>query len=414
MFFVKRALALWLGLFFYFCIYSQEQENSIPVSGEVSAAIGTLLVEDGGASFYWQNGLTLDFGQNFFGGIELGHVYSNMSWLNVSIFGFMGQFGIDTPRGGFNLTSGFFAHPAANASAGNFSLSFYGGNGFFLSLDTPLRYAPLSITPHFFYGNAGWDDGDMYWFFGKPKIPFLFAYGIDIGFDQQDYHKHSLGFRNVITDVKIVSNKNESLFDAALDAFLLMYQFSLERADISFSGTVGWLYAGASLDGALTSSNQPYFLFPFQFFDISASYNAHAGLALFRFRDSRRIIRYSLDLGAMHILYDQGKADTHFRMKNLFGGKEDFGSEDLDISGLGAAFLLLEAGLHPLSVGKNKQGQLSLSLQKAFVIPWGYNKLFSPGGGTSLPETSPSSWDPGSLIKTILLSGISIKGFLTF
>jgi len=247
----------------------------------------------------------------------------------------------------------------------------------------------------------------LYWFFGKPKLPSLLIYGADLSLDQQDRYQHGLGIYGFSANLQIISNEDQSLFDTDLDAGLFFYQFSQEMEKIAFTGTIGWLFATASLEGALTSSNQPYFLFPFLLYDVNAHFEIQAGFAGFRFRHSLGIFQYSLNLGALHIFYDRGGATLHYQEKNLFGGKEAFAAKNPELRGLGAAFLLLEAAFPALPL--TNRLRLSLSLQKAFVVPWGYENLLA-SGGTGSGGTSPV--DTGSLLRTALLSGLSIHVIL--
>jgi hypothetical protein len=410
----------WLGLFFCFCIPLGAQENPVPATVEISGAAGSLLVQNDGAANYWHSGLRLTLGQNFFLGFDLGKVSSSLPWFNGSAFGFRGQCGVDTPQIGFTLTYGFFKHSPVEAAAEKVVITNDGGQGYFFSIEAPLRFGFFSIVPHFLYGEASWNNGELYWFFGKPDIPSLLIYGADFYFDHDgDYgrYQHGPGFRVFRSEMNIVSNDHEPLFDTKLNAGLFWYQCSLEREQYTLGGTLGWFYVDASLEGALTSSNQPYFLFPYLFAHVDAYLKAHAGFALLRFRYNQKIFQYRVGLGTFHVFYDRGEAEVHYRKKKLFGGGESFEKIYPEISGLGAAFLLLEAGIPALPVGSKQR--LAISLQKAFVVPWGYKNLFSfsdgsSGGNGGSGGGKPSGDKTLSLIKTALLSGLSIRGSLSW
>jgi len=413
--FYKRALTLWLGLFFCSqCLVTtpqldadEAQEISGPVAGTVSAGAGTLWVEDDGAALYWQSGLALTLGEHTIMGFDLGRVSANLPWLDGSVFGFMGHFGIDTPAGGFTVALGSLSYSPLSAATDDLVISNDGGDGFFFSIEAPLRFGPLRVAPYLQYANAFWDNGDLYWFFGKPKLPSLLIYGANLSLDQQDLYQHGLGAYGFSADLKIISNEDEPLFDADLNAGLFFYQFSREAEKTGFTGTIGWIFAKASMEGALTSSNQPYFLFPYLYYDVNARYEIQAGFAGFRFRHNLGIFRYSFNLGALHIFYARGGADLHYQEKKLFGGKEAFDTKNPELKGLGAAFLLLEATFPALPL-TNKL-RLSLSLQKAFIVPWGYEKLLASGSADSRGSSQTSS-----LIRTALLSGVSIRGSLSW
>ena len=405
----KRALALLLGLFFYLYLPLEAQESSVNVPGKISGNAGSLWVDDDGYSYYWHSSLALNPGQNLNLSFSFGEASSNLPLADISIFGFMGQCSIDTPMVGFTFAAGFFDQSAANIVANNIPIYNEGGQGYFFSAAMALRFGFLSINPFLLYGKASWDDGDMYWFFGKPKIPCFLIYGLNIYFYQQDGFKHGPGYYSLSTNVNFISNKNESLFDSDLDAGFFFYKASMETVNFGFTGTIGGFLTKGSFDGAITSANQPYFLFPYQFYNINASFDAQAGFALFRFRHNIGISRYSFDLGAIHIFDNNGKADIHYRMKNLFSGKEDFEERSMDIKGLGAAFLSFEAAFPALILTQGLQ--LSLGLRKSFIIPWGYDKLITSSNASSGKF---SEEKVVSKIRTVLLSGLSISGSISW
>jgi len=408
--FCKRALALWLGLFFYCALPVGAQENPAPVAVEVSARAGTLWVEDDGAAGYWRSGLSFTLEECFFMGFDLGRVSSNLPWLDTSLFGFAGHCGFDTQWGGLAVAAGSLSHSPFTAAADNLAISNDGGEGFFFSIKAPLRFGPFSVTPYLFSGKASWDNGDLYWFFGKPKLPSLLIYGADFSLDQQDRYQHGLRVYGFSAGLEIISNENQPLFDADLDAGLFSYQFSLEEKPFKFTGTIGWFFVKAALEGSLNSSNQPYFLFPFLNYEVVASLKIHAGFAHVGFRYTRGIFRYAANLGVFQILYDQMEARIHYREKNLFGGKEGFPDKQIEFGGTGAAFLLLDADC-TLPLAANKNRQFSLGLQKAFFLPWGYQKWL-PSAAGSAGRSSGLGDSTLSLVKTIFLSGLSIRGSL--
>jgi hypothetical protein len=422
MFFRKRALALRLGLFIYFCNSLAAQS----VSGELSAGTGTLWVEDEGAAYYWHSGVTLALkpkipSWNFYMGFDVGQFSSTLPWMNASAFGYVLKTGFDTQAGGITAAFGSFSHSFVKAVIDKMTVSNDKGHGFFVSLEAPMRFGFLRFVPGFLYGGASWGDGDMYWFFGKSDVPSFSGYGLDICFVQPYFQQstdsqytHGPGFRNYSLKLNIVSNEKESLFNTRMNAVLFFYRFSFERPKIAFNGTLGWLYANASLDGALTSFNQPYFLFPFLFFNVKAQYKAHAGYAMSGFRYNHGIFRYNFDLGIFHIFFDNGGVELNYKMKKLFDGEEFFEEMNSGIGGLGAAFLLLDAAAPALPLHRNKNTRLSLGLRKAFIVPWGYEKLFPADAESSVINQAPQANEVLSLVKTVLLSGLSIYGSISW
>jgi len=400
----KRALALWLGLFF--CLLTALAAQEVAVDG------GALWVEDDGAATYWHSGFALTFGEYYFLSADVGQVAANLPWADGTVLGFKGQGGFDMPRGGVAFAVGSMSHQRVGAAVDKIVVSNDGGAGFFMSIHTPLRFGAFSAAPYVLYGEASWTDGDLYWFFGKPKLPSLLLYGADFTLDQFDRYQHALRAYGFSAKLDITSNENEPLFATAVDAGLFCYQFSQKGEKLNFTGTLGWVFAKASLDGALTSSNQPYFLFPFLLYHLDAHLDLQAGFAGFRFQHTLGIFQYSLNLGALHIFHDQGGVDIHYQMKKLFSGQEVFDSLDFELKGLGAAFLVIDAGFPALPI--TKKLRLSLGLQKVFAIPWGYERFLDSDGAAanSAASDSLSPDAANSLLRTVLLSGLFIRGSL--
>jgi len=403
----KRALALWLGLFFYFLLPLDAQENSFPLDAELSGGIGTLWAEESGSVTYWQSGA----GFNLFNSISFNFAFekinSSLPWADFSIFGFMGQFCLNVPEGGVNIAAGTFKHQDVSFASGKSVFSNEGGKGRFLNVSIPVRREKLEITPYLLISDISWEDGSMYWFFGKPKIPSFNVLGINISLDQTDIYKHSLGLYRNALDLEILNNDDDMLFDSFLKNGILFYRFSMEKSVINLSAAIGWLYIRTLFEGSLTAANQPYFLFPFLFYNVDAFYNIQAGFARINFQHNLKIFRYSFNLSLIQVLNNNGDIDLHYKMKKLFGGEETTQTIDLDVSALGAAILSIEASFPDISLPGNLN--LYLGLQKTFFIPWGYDNFLS---SINIQIGDISDVKINTLIKTILLSGLSIKGIV--
>jgi hypothetical protein len=241
----------------------------------------------------------------------------------------------------------------------------------------------------------------------KPQTgayPALAGYGVSLQYHTQ----HELAFQSLFMDMDIVANDTEGLFDSHLEAYAAFYRFSPEIARLRLGGILGWFYAAAGTEGSLTASNQHFAYFPYNFYTIYGSLGLHAGFAAVDLQRDFSFFRGRVILGAAHAFQGSGAADIHYKKKNLFGGEEVFDKASLDIEGIGAAFMLLDAGFPALRLGKGKKGHLSLGLRKLFVLPWGYEQ--APAGVTASPD--PSDPATGKLLKTLLLSGLSLYGSL--
>jgi hypothetical protein len=392
-----------LGLFL--CLFLP---GALPLgAGEglsLSAEAGPLWVEDAGAAFSWQSGLALKKGEQFYADIVLGQIISNLPWAEGSVFGGLGNFSFDVPRFGFDFSFGFFNHELFSSETEDFSVDNEGGGGLFFSAQAPVHIGEWSIAPSFLYGSGSWDDGDLYWFFGKPKMPALAGYGLSLQYRGQ----HELAFRSLFMDMDIHNNVEEKLFDSHLDAYSAYYRFSLEVLNLRPGGTLGWFSATVGADGALTASNQHFWEFPYSFYSAQGSFVVHAGFGAVDLKQTFSFFQYHIMIGVAHIFWGEGAVDTHYKKKKLWGGEEGFDTMSLDMGGIGAAFMLLDAGLPALRLGRQSKAQLSLGLKKLFVIPWGYEQL-SPGSSAS-PEMSDAS--ANELWKTILFSGLSFYASL--
>jgi len=404
----KRALTFWFGLFFFIIFPIGAQDDNRFISWDVSAKIGTLWIEEEGSSWYWHSGLTFDIGQNLLSGVDLAHVSISLPWLDSAFFGFKGCFGVDMPNGGFSFTSGFINQSLLRAGTDNFYVSNEGGEGFFLSLKIPIHFNTFNIIPSILYSKASWENGDMYWFYGKLRLPSLLAYGFTVNHNHTGCIKHGPGFHGLHIALNIFNNRNDPLFDSHLNAGFFFYQLSFETTKISFLTTVGWAYTNALFEGALTSLNQPFFLFPYIFYNVNASFTAQAGFALLYFVYTPGVFQYSINLGSFHIFHDLIQADIHYQMKNLFGGKEVFDTLYFNTKGLGAAFLVFETIFPALSIGRNRQ--FFLGLEKIFALPWGHEKLLAFFNNSSPNGSVSSGIDIQSLLRTVLLSGLSVRG----
>jgi len=401
-----RVLLFWL-LFFLLAFSPEAQENSAAALQEISVSVfaqtGTLWVEDGGASGYWNSGLAFNVNRQVSLGFNFGQIYSNLPWLEGSVFHLAGSFGINVQGAGLYVNAGFFEHQNIELTFDNKSFLNDGGRGGFISLELPIHFGFIKFVPSFFSGTASWDNGDLYWFFGKPELPSFFIYGFDVLLNQNEIYGHKFTFRRLSLSAKLITNESKDVFGAQLDGNLFLYQFSLEKPSVYFSASLGWLYGGVLIEGVMDSANQPYFLFPYLFNRVNAGVKVNAGFAMLNILHEFSIFRLEIDLGALHIFNGNGNIYNHYKMKNLFGGSESEEYNPLDISGFGMAFLFFRASLPALPVFNNQK--LSFGLQKALALPWGYEN----SSGTASGE-----FDFLSTVRTALFSGFSIYASLAW
>jgi hypothetical protein len=407
----KRVPAFVLGLFLFVLspALAEDAQDSSAIVTELSFSGGTLWVEKQGGSGYWHSGMYIGKPQKWYVDIDITQVKSSLPWAETGGLpqGYTGKFGFDTPIMGLNLGLGFFTHDRINIEAGKTSLFNNGGKGYFAGFEAPFHLGGIDITPLFYRGCGEWESGSLYWFFGKPDLPSLLVYGLSLA-----DARHTLSFRYVSADINIKSNDNDSLFGSHINAYSLYYTISLEKKPVRFEGTLGWFYAKAAVDGALTASNQHYFAFPFSFYNISGSLESHAGFANLDLQYSRSIFRCAAGIGLVHIFHNEGTAHTRYKWKKLFGGEESADELPLDIGGLGLAYMRLDAGISNVRIGREKNRRLSLGLQKIFLVPWGYERFFQESAastGAAVSEEDSAKW-----ALSVIFSGLSLYCSFTF
>jgi hypothetical protein len=402
-----RAPAVALGLLLYLVFpLTCGALEGLSLSGRA----GSLWVEQDGAALYWLSGVSYRPARQFYLEVELGGLFSDLPWAETKTDTPLLFFnaGLDLNRLGFHFSGAYVSHERFDAELGEVQLYNEGGGGGFFNVSLPVYLGPLVVTPSFLSGGGSWSAGSLYWFFGKPVIPSLYGYGVAAEYAGG----HTLEFRGLALEPEIRSNEEEPLFAVRLDIFSGSYTVKLgspalkpETERRRFEGTFGWLYAGAEAEGALTASNQHYVFFPFSFFSVSGSIDAHIGYGLVRFLFQPSIFQFDITFGAANVFWGKAAANYHYKMKKLFGGSE--AQEDLNpvkLDNTGAVFLLLDAGMVFRAGLPQKQPAFSFGLQKALAIPWGYEKLTS--SGTDSGDRTPAALDAG-LWRTILLSGLS-------
>jgi hypothetical protein len=413
-----RSPAFWLGVFFFF-------RFSLPVFGEeavFSSGGGTLWVDGEHSSGYVLGSLSLS-GDALYGAIGAGSVFSDFPALDADYLGVWFNGGIKPASLGFplgfDLTAGLLQREELNAQIpGGDPISSNSADGYFLNLALPLRFGDWNASPSVFFGRGNWGDGEFYWFFGKPHVPDLLITGFSAAYQEE----HHLYFYYLSLNLEILNPSNVELFSSHFDGLTAAYRFRLDRRSFSLGGTAGWLFAGGSLNGSLTSGNQGYFLFPYSFYDIDFDARLHAVFGVLEASYRRDIFRLNMFLGAVQVLSGNVDADIHSKQKKLsflgipiYDGREEFFTNSLDLRGLGAAFLSIEGGIESLRLGRNKgEGSaqtgplLSLNLRKLFAIPWGCENLKVASffgdegdrGGAPMPAENIN-------FASILLSGLS-------
>jgi hypothetical protein len=400
----QRSPALAPGIFLCFFIFVSHTLRAEEVFS-LFGRMGSLFVRDGKASLYQQGGLSFRGGKTFHLDITANRLASDLPQAEVTSRALYYDAGLNTGPLRFDLRGGFFRHGLLDMSIMNKPFYNKGGEGFFLNPGLSLRLGDFTLRPSFLYGEAGWQEGSLYWFYGKPDLPALRLFGLEASYDA-----HTLGLKYLDFDMDLLNNEEELLFESRFRAVSPSYGFSRRYYDTRLAGTLGWLYAEGDVHGALTAGNQQYWLFPFLFFQVDAGLKAHALYSFAQIRHNPGFFRYSAGLGLLHILQGETNVTAHYQQKNLFGGAERWEYPDqVNLGHFGFAFLSLGAGIEPLRAKPGTSLSLSLGLEKAFIIPWGYKKFLPAGtsGGSGADSSASIKPDTRQLL-TVLLSGLSL------
>jgi hypothetical protein len=335
-----------------------------------------------------------------------GKIFLNLSRVQGDITIAAGRFGFQVKNFGAAFAAGVFSPSAFKADFGKTVFNSEGGGGSFFDTALSFRIHEFTLEPSVSYAAASWDRGDFYWFLGKPKLPAFWRWGL-----KGVYGVHSLGFNFFSLDADILNNDEAPLFKGSSGGTVLYYRFSAKNRNFPLRAVLGYCYAAAGMEGELTSSNQGYSVFPYRFYNLDASISAHAGFAMISLEYGFSIFRVNAVLGAAQVFQGTASADIHYRKKRLFGGEEKTDPRSKDLGNPGAAFLSVGFGMSSLRTGAKTK--LSLGIKKTLALPWGYGDVFS--ADESAAPDSPSSGGGFStdLLRTILLSGLSLYGSLT-
>lgn len=190
------------------------------------------------------------------------------------------------------------------------------------------------------------------------------------------------------------------------------YSFSVNIWGIALEASLGWFFIKGIAEGELTNTNQSYLLFPYSYYKVEwGSLTAHTVIAALNLRYDYSLFRFKARIGAAHIFAGECSADIDYKKKILYGGeslREHI--TPIDPAGIGAAFIHLDAGIS-IPVRRIDRLKLVLGLQKAFVIPWGYEQLF--GNEESVTGTADIN-GAADFFRTVLLSGLSVYCTLSF
>jgi len=243
--------------------------------------------------------------------------------------------------------------------------------------------------------------GDFYLFYGKPDIPAF----VHIGLSAEYEKAHKAGFMYDKIDLAVLSNGDSSLFRS--DNFCIgvnyEYSFAPPQKPWKIHAVSGVNYADIFIDGALTAANQQYFLFPYVFYNVTGSADAFIGWAMLSADIRGKYLNHRLKVGAGNVFGGKMYADAHYRYRKFYG--DDEVSENVVKIGLaGTGIVFSDYSIEAMGPAIKDKIRICVGLRKILGYYWGMSK-FTDVGGTE--RTVSEETDRGSLVKTVLLSGLS-------
>ncbi|MDR2898206.1 MAG: hypothetical protein LBU99_05260 [Spirochaetaceae bacterium] len=364
-----------------------------PESFSVKNGTGLIWTDPSGAVSYTAFGVKAGDTPVFMT-IDGGKLSSSLAFADVIVPFVRVQTGLRIGSAGFNITGGYASYSELLSKSGEYQFSSDGAGGGFIAGDAFFSIRKITVKPSFLYASADWENGDLYWFFGKPDIHSVLLPAISLVYDGM----HSATVRAVFLDGGLLNNKAQTLGKVDIQVWNLEYRFTFDRPGFLLESSLGWLYGDGDGTGALTPANQSYFAFPYTYFNFNGTGTLHIGYGWVSADIGKSFFRFRISTGLVQLLYGDISYSYQSKEKRLFGGRENALSQKVDFAKKpGALFLNLDAGVRDVPL--SRQLLFSGGLRKAFIIPW--NITSDSSGGGEIPFA-----DSG-LIRTILLSGLS-------
>ena len=405
----KRVPKFFSGLFVLFAINFCLAEGNYSPNFEITGKGGNLLHWEGKNISFWDNKIlyrnnVLENEVNFL------KIDSDVRWFSTEFYklSYFAKFDFNVIKP--KITAGLLKSQEIEILSGNTKITNDGAKGFYVGSDIGFNIQNFEITPSFLFANGKFDRGDFQFFYGKPDIPKFLHFALSIEYEKT----HNLTFSYKNFDLNVINNIYMPLFQSDTHIFAGNYKYSLFISEKlrEFSAVLGFAYADFSADGALTSANQQYVLFPYTFYNICGNANAFVAWTGASLEIQRKHLKHLLKIGAANTFSGKINADYHYRYKPFYQRRRGYeGAEksidEIKLSGTGLGFTSYALESPSLTI-KNKVN-IYFGTQKIFIAPWGLNK-FSADEESNIFE----NFDRKNLLKTILLSGLSGNLRITF
>ncbi|MDR2900412.1 MAG: hypothetical protein LBV20_02675 [Treponema sp.] len=366
--------------------------ESIPVKNDT----GLLWTDPTGSALYESLGFKSG-NDTFFAAADIGAVFSDLEVADLSLPFVQVQSGFKTEDVGLTLAGAYASYEDLSLHRGDYQFSSDGAKGGYISEEVFFSIHEITVKQSFLYATAKWNNGDLYYLFGKPEINHVFFPEMSVEYDG----KHAITARSLFIDGGLLSNKEDRLGILDIQAWNLEYGFTHKSSGFFLDSALGWFYFNGKAEGALTAANQNYFFFPFNYFNFDGTGNIHIGYAAITAEINPSLFQCKISSGLFQMIYSDIQYSHEYKMKTLFGGSESADAQHLDVlKNVGFVFLNLDLGVNNVPLCQRQGLRFSGGLRKALIIPWNI-----PGvgdGGITIGDIDTD------FIKTILLSGISL------
>ena len=394
--FVKMKKFFFAFLFFLFAkLYSLEVNHSVT----------HLWSDSSGSAFLYNWNLKNDWfvkNNNFYVGANFFYLDSTVEYFKSSIikgdfcaeysndfFGFLGDFG-------------FFSTDSISINANNI-YSQQEILGFTGKVAIPFYINDFSIKPYFGFFSGETETGDFYWFYGNIKNPYIWQYGIQLAYKNQNLD----GFF-VAGKTFIFNNENSELVKIFGKFFALTYKQSWKSAHIKFEPYIGGVFFYGEFDGSLTDKTQDYLLYPYKYYKINGNVDAFAVLNGVFFEYRKCGFCFSTDFNSVFFAAQNGIYNANWKYKRnlFFNGSAGKDSKKIDFLNLAGLISINCKAEYSFSIEK---AEFNIFLAKDFLIPFKISKNSSSGGGNNSSDNTKISEFAVSWIFSGISGGISVR-----
>ena len=354
--------------------------------------------------YRWNAGGNFSAGRHeFSSGVRISWLDSTVNYCETSFV--KGEFFLEYKNSHFGLSGDFgFSFADSVTVSADRVYSQEGVSGINARISVPVYIGNAVVKPYFSFLTAETKKGDFYWFYGNVENPYTGQYGV-----QFLYKNHEFNGIFCAGTVHILNNEDFRLVDASYNLFSVLYRQTWYACRAMFKPYSGCAFFFGNFNGALTSENQLYFLYPYKYYKVHGDIKAFAVLAGILFEYHRNSFLFSLDCNSIFFANQNGSYDVKWRYKkNIFfdgSSGSDFGNIDfMNMTGL---FSVDSRCAYDICFGELN---MNMFLSKIWLIPF----RVSAGGAFGGTSEGSDSGISENLVFSWLFSGISVGFVISF